>query len=406
MARRAGSRLAFRAARPADLPRLIAIHATAFPDARREPERRTNFTHNVRGKLADLVIAERDGEIVAHAFLFESSGFFGGCEVSVGAIASVGVAQEARGSGVGKALVDELHRRAAARRAAITILFPFRAAFYAPLGYGQVSPYRQLTFAPGSIPRVWQKRPEKSAVRAMRSEDRDAVQALFRDVARRCTGRLARTPAFWDRLFADERKSILVLERERFIVAYVVTSLEQTEAHAKTTLVVHEITAADDAAKRLLFGAIRAQAAQVADVVLETDAHDPIDRALLDPDAAQHGTLALEHPFGKIANGPMVRVCEAKRAIEARGYAVDADVVLRVEGEGTLEIAVKNGRAKVRQSGKKPHLSLDRAGLASLLYGGIAASDGAAIGLFRLHDAPARLDAIFTLPPFFALDPF
>lgn len=406
MARPAGSRLAFRTARPADLPRLVAIHTTAFPDARREPERRTNFTHNVRGKLASLVIAERDGEIVAHAFLFESEGFFGRCEVSVGAIASVGVAQEARGAGIGNALIDELHRRAAARGDAITILFPFRAAFYAPLGYGQVSPYRQLTFAPRSIPRAWQKVPEKSAIRAMRGDDRGAVEALFVDVARRCTGRLARTSAFWNRLFADERKSILVVERERNIVAYVVTSLDQAEAHAKTTLVVHEITAADDAAKRLVFGAIRAQAAQVADVVLEVDARDPIDRALLDPDAHEHGTLALEHPFGKIANGPMVRVCDMKRAIEARGYAADADVVVRVEGEGTLEIGIRNGRAKTRKTGKKPHLSLDRAGLASLLYGGITASEGAAIGLFRVYGEPARLDAIFTLPPFFALDPF
>ena len=406
MARRAGSRLAFRTARPADVPRLVAIHTTAFPDPRREPERRTNFMHNVRGKLSDLVIAERDREIVAHAFLFESRGFFGGCEVSVGAIASVAVAQEARGAGVGKALVDELHRRAAARGDAITILFPFRAAFYAPLGYGQVSSYRQLTIAPSSIPRAWQKMPEKSAVRTMRGEDRAAVEALFVAVAKRCTGRLARASAFWDRLFADERKSILVASRGGRIVAYVVSSLEQAEAHAKTTLVVHEVTAADDAAKRLLFGVIRAQAAQAADVVLETDARDPIDRALVDPDAGEHGTLALEHPFGKIANGPMVRVCETRRAIEARGYSVDGEVVMRVEGEGTLEIAVKTGRAKTRKTGKKPQLSLDRAGLASLLYGAIAPSEGAAIGLFRLHEEPARLDAIFTLPPFFALDPF
>ncbi|MGH7285837.1 MAG: GNAT family N-acetyltransferase, partial [Polyangiaceae bacterium] len=98
MPRPAGSSLAFRAARPGDLARLVAIHTVAFPDGRREPERRTNFTHNVRGKLADLVVAERSGEIVAHAFLFRSRGFFGQIEVPIGSIASVVVAQEARGT--------------------------------------------------------------------------------------------------------------------------------------------------------------------------------------------------------------------------------------------------------------------------------------------------------------------
>ncbi|MGH7328369.1 MAG: sterol carrier protein domain-containing protein, partial [Polyangiaceae bacterium] len=167
-----------------------------------------------------------------------------------------------------------------------------------------------------------------------------------------------------------------------------------------------EITATDDSTKRLLFGLIGAQAGQAAEAVLELDARDPIDRAFVDPDALGHGTLAMEHPFGRVANGPMVRVCHAKRAIEARGYFADGEVVMRIEGEGTLEMAVKNGRAKTRTTRKKPHLSLDRAGLASLLFGASAPSEGAPIGLFRLHDAASRLDAIFTLPPFFGLDPF
>lgn len=406
MARRAGSGLAFRAARAADLARLVAIHTAAFPDARREPERRTNFTHNVRGRLGDLVIAEREGEIVAHAFLFRSRGFFGRVEVPIGSIASVGVAQEARGTGVGKALVAELHRRASARGDAITLLYPFRTGFYAALGYGAVSAYRQLTIAPASIPRDWQKKPQNMAVLALRPGDRPAVEMIFREVAKKSTGRLSRTDAFWDRLFLDERKSLFVATRGETITGYLVTSLEQTEAHAKTTLVVHEIAATDDLTKRLLFGVMGAQKGQVTDVVLELDATDPIDRALVDPDAAEHGTLALEHPFGRVANGPMVRVCDAKRAIEARGYAADGHVVMKIEGEATFEITVAKGRAKTRNTREKPHISLDRAGLGTLLYGAIAPSDGAAIGRFALHDDPARLDAIFTLPPFFGLDPF
>ncbi len=405
---RASSKLSFRPARLADLERLVAIHASAFPDPRGLSERRTNFTHNVRGKLSDLIVAHDGREIFAHAFLFRSAGFFGGLEAQVGSIASVGVAAEARGRGIGNALMNELHRLSSARGDVLTLLYPFRAAFYAPLGYGPVTSFRRLAISPESIPRAWsaQKSEKKTVIRAMEPSDRASIEALYETVARTKTGQMRRTSALWDRMFLDERRAWFVAVRGKKIVGFTVWSTSQVEAHARTSLIVHGITAADDVTKRLLFGLIGAQRDQVSSVFLEVDQKDPIDLALLDPDSHVFGTLALEHPFGEVATGPVVRIHDPKKAIEARGYGSDDRAILKIENNAPVEMRIEHGRAKIRPTREKPEISLDRRGLASILFGSISPSDASAVALCNLHGSAAHLDRLFALPPFFAMDPF
>jgi predicted acetyltransferase len=388
------------------LERLVTIHASAFPDPRGLSERRTNFTHNVRGKLSDLIVAHDENEIVAHAFLFRSAGFFGGLEVSVGSIASVGVAPEVRGRGIGNALMGELHRVSAARGDVLTLLYPFRAAFYAPLGYGPVTSFRRLAISPGSIPRAWSKPDKNAVIRAMDPKDRAGIEAVHEAAGRTQTGRMKRTNALWDRMFLDERRTWFVAVRDQTVVGYTVWSTSQSEAHARTSLIVHEITAVDYATKRLLFGLIGAQRDQVSSAFLEVDAKDPIDFALLDPDAHVFGTLALEHPFGEVATGPVVRIHDPKKAIEARGFTNDGKAILKIEKNAPIEIRVQGGRAKVRATREKPQISLDRRCLASILYGAISPSEASAVAFGTLHRDAAELDRLFALPPFFAMDPF
>jgi hypothetical protein len=62
--------LRFRAATADDLDRVLEIHMGAFPDARLIEERRRDFTANRFGGLDDLVLVEREDDIVGQAFLF------------------------------------------------------------------------------------------------------------------------------------------------------------------------------------------------------------------------------------------------------------------------------------------------------------------------------------------------
>ena len=101
--------LRFRTATRDDLERVLEIHLPSFPDERTVDERSRNFTANPFGTLEDLVVAERAGEIVAQAYLFPLEAWFGGRAVRIGAIASLGVAPELRGRGIGKALLHHLH---------------------------------------------------------------------------------------------------------------------------------------------------------------------------------------------------------------------------------------------------------------------------------------------------------
>jgi len=391
------SALAFRRATDEDLERLVEIHTSAFPDPRAFEARAANFTRSRFGALGDLRVALRGDEIVAHAFLFAFEAGFGGARVRAGGIASVGVAPEARGTGVAAALLAHLHEQAEARGDALTILFAFRQGFYARHGYAPATPTRALVFSPAAIPRAW-----TDAVRRAKS-DRAAIAAAYDRALVRATGWLARDDRAWEPLFADERRTWIVAERAGKVRGYVAWSLEQREAHAKIVLRVHEIVADDDATRRALFGAIGAQRDQVSEVVLTVAEDDPIDRALVDADRARFGTADAEHVLGEIHAGPMVRVVDARRAIAARGYAADGEIAFDV-GE-TIGVRVANGRAAI--GGDGPTLRLDRATLGAILYGALRPSDAARIGLLDADASTLTLaDRVLALPPYFALDPF
>src|SRR6185369_1291369 len=123
-----------------------------FPDPRGREARKRNFTENARGALSDLFVAERAGALVGHAFLFPLGLRVAGAEVPAGGIASVGVAPEARGTGVATAMMQSLHDELRTRKAPVALLYPFRHAFYKKLGYGAVSLVHRLRVPTSALP--------------------------------------------------------------------------------------------------------------------------------------------------------------------------------------------------------------------------------------------------------------
>jgi predicted acetyltransferase len=103
----------------------------------------------------------------------------------------------------------------------------------------------------------------------------------------------------------------------------------------------------------------------------------------------------------------MVRVLDAARALEARGWLADGVLVLAV-GDETLEITAKGGRATVAPFRGEAHVRLDARTLAAVAFGALPVSSAASLGWLTARDARALAlaDALLALPPYFSPDPF
>jgi predicted acetyltransferase len=397
--------LTFRTAREADLDRVLEVHTSAFPDPRGREARVRNFTRNPLGRFEDLWVAcEGDaGAIVGHAFLFPLEAWFGGVRVRVAGIASIGVAPEGRGRGVGSAVLEHLCRTAAARGDAVAVLYAFRQGYYARAGFATASSYRRLRLHPGSLPR---RAPADLPARAAAGEDRPAIEACWESAARRRTGSLVRGERAWDHRLADERRVWLVVEGTQGVEGYVAWSLVQSEPHAQTVLVVDEMAARSAAAERSLWSLVGAQRDQVSEVRVDVAGDDPIDRALVDGDEGRFGDAQVEHVLGEVAAGPMVKVLGVEAGLSARGWAAEGSLVLEVDG-ARYRLSVKDGRAAVEASREEPLLVLDGRALSAIAYGALGVGDAARLGMVAGGDeALALADALFRLPPYFSPDPF
>lgn len=422
--------LGFRPASKKDLERLVEIHTAAYPDSRGGEERRRKFQSNLYGRLEDLVVAERHPErpgrktstasdIVGHAFLFAMPAWFGGRKVRMGGIASVAVALEARGLGVGTGLLNELHVRSHARGDALTMLYPFRQGYYARLGYAPTTSRRRLAFDPASVPASW--RALATSIGRLAADDQDAIARVYERAARRTSGWIERPTEAWERRLVRERVEYLVARTSAGALSgYVAFTIAQEEPHAETKVLVEELVSVDDRTRRALLGALGGLRDQMASIELEVDGNDALELALLDSDARRHGTEIVEHDLGTIVGGPMVRIDPSFegviRAIQARGYLADGRLDLVVTPELAseralaLSVQVERGRARARASSdaKRKRLRTSWRCLASVLYGGLLPSMAVRLGLADCEDPRTleQADALLGIPPLAPVEPF
>src|SRR5262245_34636779 len=107
--------LRFRQAHEDDIGRLLDIQLGSFPDSRSFETRKRHLQRRTFGDFGDLYVATHGSQLLAQAFVYPIQGWFGGRSVSLGGIASVAVAAEARGRGVARALLEHVHEVSRAR---------------------------------------------------------------------------------------------------------------------------------------------------------------------------------------------------------------------------------------------------------------------------------------------------
>ena len=400
------SDLRVRTATTEDLERLLQIHVSAFPDSRGMAARRRNFADNPLGVLEDLHVVLDGDRILGHAFLFRLGAWFGGKRVAMGGIASVGVAPEARGRGVARRLVSALHDESSARGDAITMLYAFRYDFYAKLGYARTGTHHRVVFAPRAVPKAWVTDARDAIIRPARGDDRPRIMAIYELEAKRGTGQLDRPHTLWDHSLLDERVHTLVVETSPTeISGYVSFEHAQEEPHAAVRVRVRDWSARDDRTRRQLLGVLGAQSDQVHAIEIDLASDDPFSAALGEIDGHRHGSAELEHAFGTLAGGPMVRVHDVERALVARGWEHDGEATFVVEGV-SFTLTISAGVAQVRRS-EEDGVRLDKATLGALAFGSLSAGGAQRIGLASGDPAGiAAADHLLTCPAFFARDHF
>lgn len=406
-----------RAAEVDDLPRLVEIHARAYPVPRSREFRERRFTHNEMGPIANAFVVRtlpsQGDPIVAHGFVHASRVRVRDAWVPCGAIASIGVAPEARGLGAAAALIERLHEHSRARGDALTVLYPFREGFYERLGYGRVASYRRLSFSPQSVlgaktPRAVAPSPanRRRIFRAARIGDIEAMDALYTQSLR--TGTLARTRAMWEsRLSEDEVYTVLDVDGSR-VHGFVSYALDQSVPHAPTTARVTDFHFDDRTTRLRLLSHLAGLRDQVTRIDMDVAGDDPTDLLLRDADLGTNaGTPDVEHALGKAVAGPMVRMHDID-ALAARRYAYDGVMGLSLEGEAPATLTVRNGAASLHEGEGTDVLSTDRATLGRIAFGGIAVDDAIATGLaVPSSDRAAELAAsMFAISPYFSYDPF
>ena len=396
-----------RAADVADLDRLLEIHVAAFPDPRPSEVRRRTFLYNRLGGFEHLRVVEHAGDVIAHAFSFPITGWFGGRAVQGSAIASVGVAPESRGRGVASALLAALHDEAATRGDAFTILYPFRQGFYSRLGYGPVARYRVHELSPRAIPAAW-RGAGRGIVRRAEPHDRRELARVYLEAAQRGTGFIERQGSAWQHDLLDERRHWLVIDHAGSLDGYTSFTLHQSEPHARVRAQVHEVLARDDSARRQLLGALGSLGDQIADLTIALADDDPLDLAFIDGDRNRAGTAEVEHPVGVVGTGPMIRLIHARAALLARGYTSDGAVNLAIDGERAFGLDVERGVARVASAQGRVTLHTTSNALGSVAFGGIGLGPACRLGWIGPTDADALRSAsrLLRLGPFFSLDVF
>ncbi|MFI8083328.1 GNAT family N-acetyltransferase [Kitasatospora sp. NPDC086009] len=355
-----------------------------------------------------LLAVSDDGRPVgtAGAYSFELT-LPGGALVPVPGVTAVGVLPSHRRRGVLTALMRHQLAGFRARGEFLAVLLASEATIYGRFGYGPATYTARLTVphhrAALAAPRARRAdaaatgpaAPDSGTVEVLRHADcGELLEQVYDRYRHTQPGALSR-PHRWWALRAGQppiapTPRYIALHRDADGVpdGYACYAKDKPDS-----LTVDEVIAADDA----VFTAL-------ARFVLE---HDLVDRVVfkhVPPDHPLRWRLT-DFRAGEVHQDTdwlWVRLLDVPRALTARGWCADGELVLDVEDPFLGEhdrylLTVRNGRADCVPTDREPDLSLDIRDLGSLYLGGTAPSTLVRAGHVLAHHpgAAARADALF-----------
>lgn len=408
----------FRKAEPSDVLPLAELWTMAFPGRKTVADRLLQLETGIPyGGLEVAWVEEEARELLGAFRAYRFTEVIARAELPMMGLGSVAVAPTARRRGIARRLCMEAIRLARERGDVISVLYPFKPSFYQALGWGAAGELRVHIFRPEHLPDY----SGGSRVRRAATTDERAVADCYARVARASNGLVLRERGAWTHLLQEPGNHLFVLPDDGGVGGYAVVRFRSGRRPEAGTLLLRELVAGDEEARRALLSWVRAQRDQWSRVRYDAPPDSAFDRRLLDPRPPGFAhPRPLWHPVARVLQGPMLRILDVEAALGApRGWGghepADGTLVVDLvddlipENAGPWSLEIGGGKGAVRPgSGKATaRLFTDAATLASIYAGELAPSVAARLGLARVEGEGHFADRVFrTEERFRLLDTF
>jgi predicted acetyltransferase len=348
---------------------------------------------------SNLLAIAPDGRPVgtAGAFSFELT-LPGEILAPAAGVTCVGVLPSHRRQGVLSAMMRHQLAELRARGEFLSVLLASEALIYRRFGYGPATYTSRLTVprhkAAFAVPRADAATATGSVEVLRRAECGEILEEVYDRYRRAQPGALSRPHRWWAAGAGQPPVSTapryIAVHRDADGVPDGYASYSRGEAN---TLTVDETIAVDDS----VFTAL-------ARYLLGHDLFSQVVFKHMPPGHPLRWQLA-DFRAGEVSGDTdwlWVRLLDVPRALTARGWFTDGELVLDVDdpflGEhGRYLLTVRDSKAECVPTGREPDLSLDVSDLGSIYLGGTAPSTLVRAGHIRAHhpDAATRADALF-----------
>lgn len=293
---------------------LAELWTRAFPGSRGVEDRIRHLeTGGVFGGLETTWVAERDGTLAGAFRAYALAQHMHGAVYRMMGLAAVAVDETARRRGIGRELCAHAVRVARERGDVLSMLYPFRPAFYHALGWGLVGELHVHRFAPEHLTTI-----RNGVVRRAVDDDSGAIAACYARVASGSNGMITRTPRIWrSHLQAPDTHVYLTgVDRVR---GYMLVGFGRTGGPDRRVLHLRELVAEDHEAYETLLGWVAAQRDAWRVVHYEAAPDETFVHRLSEPrPRGFRYTRALWARVARAIRGPMMRVLDVPAAITQR----------------------------------------------------------------------------------------
>lgn len=432
-----GPRLRVEPARPDDIQDIARLWCDAFPGDRSVTERVRMLESGGRYGGIETVLAAREagGELAGACKIYRMEEYIAGAALPMMGLAAVAVAPAFRRKGYGARLCVEAIHAAADRGDVVSVLYPFRPAYYERLGWGLVGSLWEHRFRTSDL-----EAPGADGAARVRpaslEEDGAAISGCYHRVARHANGPVRRDEAVWRyrllgeelgvrpladgalrRAEGDPRLRAVVYDDDG-VTGYALLRYVRKPTPEQHTLHVRELIAETEEAYRGLLAHLASQHDQWPLALHYARPGERFGDRLREPrPPGYRPARSLYFPTARVVRGPMLRVLDVPAALRRRplaggpvhfGLTVrdperpenDGPWTVRQEREGGVEVtpgAPPPG---------SPTLEADAATFARIFVGEIAASDAALLGRARVGGDVAAVDRALAAGPFWLLDEF